>query len=39
MNEPLFFKPVFKERIWGGTALRSFGYDIPVALGMIFPVK
>lgn len=29
MNEPLFFKPVFKERIWGGTALRSFGYDIP----------
>lgn len=25
-----FFKPVFKEKIWGGTALRdAFGYDIP----------
>lgn len=29
MNEPLFFKPVFKDRIWGGTALQSFGYEIP----------
>ncbi|MFT0800934.1 mannose-6-phosphate isomerase, class I [Bacillus swezeyi] len=28
-TEPLFFKPVFKERIWGGTALAAFGYDIP----------
>ncbi|WP_419881525.1 mannose-6-phosphate isomerase, class I [Peribacillus sp. B-H-3] len=28
--EPLFLKPVFKERIWGGTALeKQFGYDIP----------
>jgi len=27
---PLFFEPVFKERIWGGTALRDFfGYEIP----------
>ncbi|GLC89568.1 mannose-6-phosphate isomerase, class I [Lysinibacillus piscis] len=30
MNEPIFLKPIFKERIWGGTALRDyFGYDIP----------
>ncbi|MEC1633957.1 mannose-6-phosphate isomerase, class I [Bacillus mojavensis] len=29
-QSPIFFKPVFKERIWGGTALRDvFGYDIP----------
>lgn len=28
--QPLFLKPVFKERIWGGTALKNeFGYDIP----------
>lgn len=28
--EPLFLKPVFQEKIWGGTALREqFGYDIP----------
>ncbi len=28
--QPLFLKPVFKERIWGGSALkREFGYDIP----------
>ena len=28
--QPLFLKPVFKERIWGGTALATqFGYDIP----------
>ncbi|WP_026692791.1 mannose-6-phosphate isomerase, class I [Peribacillus kribbensis] len=27
--EPLFFKPVFKQRIWGGTALKEeFGYEI-----------
>ncbi|REH93512.1 type I phosphomannose isomerase catalytic subunit, partial [Staphylococcus felis] len=25
----LFLKPVFQERIWGGTALRQFGYEIP----------
>jgi mannose-6-phosphate isomerase len=30
MLQPLFLKPVFKERIWGGTALREeFGYEIP----------
>lgn len=29
-NEPIFLKPVFKERIWGGSSLqREFGYDIP----------
>jgi len=29
-KQPLFIKPVFKERIWGGTALETgFGYDIP----------
>ncbi|MGX6443845.1 mannose-6-phosphate isomerase, class I [Neobacillus sp. K501] len=28
--QPLFLKPVFKERIWGGTALKDeFGYSIP----------
>lgn len=28
--QPLFLQPVFKERIWGGTALATqFGYDIP----------
>ena len=28
--QPLFLRPTFKERIWGGTTLRSdFGYDIP----------
>jgi mannose-6-phosphate isomerase len=28
--QPLFLKPVFKERIWGGTALKQeFGYEIP----------
>ncbi|MEH7107503.1 mannose-6-phosphate isomerase, class I [Bacillus sp. JJ1764] len=28
--QPLFLKPVFKERIWGGTTLhKEFGYDIP----------
>ncbi|UXR47639.1 mannose-6-phosphate isomerase, class I [Staphylococcus simulans] len=25
----LFLKPVFQERIWGGTALKQFNYDIP----------
>ncbi|WP_248562692.1 mannose-6-phosphate isomerase, class I [Niallia sp. NCCP-28] len=30
MLQPLFLKPIFKERIWGGTALKNeFGYDIP----------
>lgn len=28
--QPLFLKPVFKERIWGGTTLQDdFGYQIP----------
>ncbi|USK31563.1 mannose-6-phosphate isomerase, class I (plasmid) [Bacillus sp. CMF21] len=28
--QPLFLKPVFKERIWGGTALQTeFDYEIP----------
>jgi mannose-6-phosphate isomerase len=28
--QPIFLKPVFKERIWGGTALQNgFGYEIP----------
>jgi mannose-6-phosphate isomerase len=28
--QPLFLKPVFKERIWGGTELqKEFGYEIP----------
>jgi mannose-6-phosphate isomerase len=27
--QPLFFEPVFKERIWGGEQLKSFGYKIP----------
>lgn len=27
--QPLFLNPVFKERIWGGTALKAFGYTIP----------
>ncbi|MGL4522774.1 MAG: mannose-6-phosphate isomerase, class I [Bacilli bacterium] len=30
MREPLFLKPVFQERIWGGTQLQDvFHYDIP----------
>jgi mannose-6-phosphate isomerase len=30
MLQPLFLNPVFKERIWGGSALREeFGYEIP----------
>jgi mannose-6-phosphate isomerase len=28
-KEPLFFEPVFKERIWGGDRLRTFGYQLP----------
>lgn len=29
MNQPLFLKPVFHERIWGGTTLKSkFDYEI-----------
>ncbi|MFS0780130.1 mannose-6-phosphate isomerase, class I [Bacillus sp. 1P06AnD] len=26
--EPLFFEPVMQERIWGGTRLSSFGYEL-----------
>ncbi|WP_306298998.1 mannose-6-phosphate isomerase, class I [Bacillus sp. OV166] len=30
MVQPLFLRPVFKERIWGGTALQTeFWYEIP----------
>lgn len=30
MSEPIFLNPVFQERIWGGTKLKTlFGYDIP----------
>lgn len=30
MQEPMFFKPVFQEKIWGGSRLKSvFGFDIP----------
>ncbi|WP_026692347.1 mannose-6-phosphate isomerase, class I [Peribacillus kribbensis] len=30
MVQPLFLKPVFKDRIWGGNALKEeFGYEIP----------
>lgn len=29
MNEPIFFEPIFQERIWGGEKLTSFGYHIP----------
>lgn len=26
---PLFFEPIFKERIWGGRKLERFGYTLP----------
>jgi len=29
MREPIFFQPIFQERIWGGDELKTFGYDIP----------
>lgn len=30
MSEPYFLKPVFHEKIWGGTKLHDdFNYDIP----------
>ncbi|MGL9887239.1 mannose-6-phosphate isomerase, class I [Enterococcus sp. DIV1726a] len=30
MQEPMFLKPIFQEKIWGGSRLRSvFGFDIP----------
>lgn len=31
MSLPLFFEPIFKERIWGGEQLASFGYELPFA--------
>ncbi|MFD1427558.1 mannose-6-phosphate isomerase, class I [Kroppenstedtia sanguinis] len=27
--EPIFFHPVFKERIWGGRKLQGYGYELP----------
>ncbi|WP_050616379.1 mannose-6-phosphate isomerase, class I [Bacillus testis] len=27
--EPLFFEPVLQERIWGGSKLAAFGYELP----------
>lgn len=27
--QPLFIKPIFKERIWGGKSLEDFGYELP----------
>ena len=30
MVEPLFMKPVFQEKIWGGSRLNSvFGFELP----------
>lgn len=29
MNAPIFFEPIFQERIWGGQRLTSFGYNLP----------
>ncbi len=29
MNQPIFFQPIFQERIWGGDHLTKFGYNIP----------
>lgn len=26
---PLFLKPIFHEKIWGGSRLKEFGYDLP----------
>lgn len=26
---PLFLKPIFHEKIWGGSRLKKFGYDLP----------
>jgi mannose-6-phosphate isomerase len=30
-KEPVFFEPIFKERIWGGDRLSTFGYQLPSA--------
>ncbi|MBO4325081.1 MAG: class I mannose-6-phosphate isomerase [Lachnospiraceae bacterium] len=29
MKQILFIEPVLKERIWGGTRLKEYGYDLP----------
>lgn len=29
VKKPIFFEPIFQERIWGGDKLRSFDYNIP----------
>ncbi|MCP8967849.1 mannose-6-phosphate isomerase, class I [Ectobacillus ponti] len=29
MQSPIFLQPVLQERIWGGTAMESFGYELP----------
>lgn len=29
MTEPLFLKPYFRPKIWGGRKLEQFGYDLP----------
>lgn len=29
MVEPIFFHPVFKERIWGGRKMAGYGYELP----------
>ena len=29
MTNGTFLQPVFQERLWGGTNLTQFGYDIP----------
>lgn len=29
MTEPLFLKPYFQPKIWGGRKLEQFGYDLP----------
>ncbi|XVL40300.1 type I phosphomannose isomerase catalytic subunit [Staphylococcus equorum] len=26
---PLFLKPIFHEKIWGGNRLKELGYDLP----------
>ena len=31
MSQPLFLKPYFQEKIWGGRRLKEvYGYDFPV---------
>lgn len=28
-RQPLFLEPVLKERVWGGSSLKEYGYDLP----------